>query len=226
MQNDHSSSHYIPKEYWLTRGKIYMSNFRYNKRFQLQERMLIEYLRTIDFESVLEVGCGFGRITSQVIRNFPRIRDYLAVDLSPDQIRNAQEYIKPVEVNSNINLKFIVSEIQSIQVARRFDLVLASEVLMHILPKDISKVITILVQLAKKHVINIDWFEDPVPQQRPDTWNFVHPYEMIYKNMPSINQVFRIPIIKKGMLGKLDARQSIFHAVITPPTDAPQYDTH
>src|SRR5215210_5991184 len=107
MQNDHSSSHYIPKEYWLTRGKIYMSNFRYNKRFQLQERMLIEYLRTIDFESVLEVGCGFGRITSKVIRNFPRIRDYLAVDLSPDQIRNAQEYIKPVEVNSNINLKFI-----------------------------------------------------------------------------------------------------------------------
>jgi hypothetical protein len=49
---------------------------------------------------------------------------------------------------------------------------------------------------------------------------------MIYKNMPTINQILRIPIIKKGMLGKLDARQSIFHAVITPPGDASKYDTH
>jgi trans-aconitate methyltransferase len=212
MQDDNSSAHYIPNEYWLKRGKEYMANFRHDKRLQLQESMLLEYLRTFSFESVLEVGCGFGRITKLVILNFPDIRDYLAIDLSPDQIRNAQEYIKPALVNSSINLEFRVAEIQCMQVDRRYDLVLASSVLMHILPKDIVQVMTMLVRLAKKHVINIDWFEESIAQRRP--WNFVHPYERIYNSMPSVEQVFRIPIIKKGMLGKLDTRQSIFHAQI------------
>src|SRR5215216_1067326 len=217
MQEDNSSSHYIPNEYWLKRGKEYMANFRYDKRLQLQESVLLEYLRTITFESVLEVGCGFGRITRLVIRNFPDIRDYLAVDLSPDQIRNAQEYIKPVLANRNINLEFHVAEIQRMQVDRKYDLVLASSVLMHILPKDIAQVMTMLVQLAKKHVINVDWFEESIARQMP--WNFVHPYESIYNSMPSVEQVFRIPIIKKGMLGKLDTRQSIFHARINSKKD-------
>jgi SAM-dependent methyltransferase len=213
MQDDNSSDHYIPNEYWLNRGKEYMANFRRDKRLQLQESMLLEYLRNISFESVLEVGCGFGRITALVIHNFQHIRDYLAVDLSPDQIRNAREYIKPVLINSKINIEFRVAEIQCMQVEKRYDLVLASSVLMHILPKEIAQVMTTLVRLARKHVINIDWFEESIVRQRP--WNFVHPYERVYKSIPSVEQVFRIPIIKKGLLGKLDTRQSIFHARIS-----------
>jgi hypothetical protein len=58
MQDDNSSANYIPKEYWVERGKEYMANFRYDKRLQLQESMLLEYPRTISFESVLEVGYG------------------------------------------------------------------------------------------------------------------------------------------------------------------------
>jgi SAM-dependent methyltransferase len=213
MQNDNTTPLYIPHEYWLKRGKVYMQNFQHDKRFQLQESMLLEYLRTISFESVLEVGCGFGRITRLIIENNPQIKDYLALDLSPDQIMNAKEYVYPVLTNRNVKLDFIVSEIQSIQIGRKYDLVLASEVLMHVLREDIVNVMTILINFAQKHMINIDWFEWPEPPQRPDTWNFVHPYETIYRDMPSVDQVFRIPI-RKGIFRKLDARQSIFHALI------------
>jgi len=84
---------YIPHEYWFSHGKTYKKEFRYNKNFELQEKILIDYLKnnvsSSSFSTVLEVGCGFGRITKLLLSNFPNIMEYLAIDLSPDQIENA-----------------------------------------------------------------------------------------------------------------------------------------
>ena len=87
---------YIPNEYWLKRGKVYKEQFKYNKKFQLQENMLIDYLKTAleSFDTVLELGCGFGRISRLMLSKFPDIKEYVAVDLSPDQIENAKQYTK------------------------------------------------------------------------------------------------------------------------------------
>ena len=78
-------------------GKTYKEQFRYNKKFELQEQILIDYLKKniiiTSSLTVLEVGCGFGRITKLLLQNFPNIREYLAVDLSPHQIENAKQYI-------------------------------------------------------------------------------------------------------------------------------------
>ena len=51
---------YIPHEYWFKHGKTYKDEFRYNKNFELQEKILIGYLKTnvSSFSRVLEVGCG------------------------------------------------------------------------------------------------------------------------------------------------------------------------
>ncbi|MGA8739384.1 MAG: hypothetical protein WB501_10195, partial [Nitrososphaeraceae archaeon] len=63
---------YIPREYWLERGKVYKQEFQYNKKFKLQEQTLVEYLKkNIPFSTVLEVGCGFGRITKILLSAFP-----------------------------------------------------------------------------------------------------------------------------------------------------------
>jgi hypothetical protein len=37
---------YIPREYWIEQGKTYKEQFHYNKKFELQEQMLIDYLKT------------------------------------------------------------------------------------------------------------------------------------------------------------------------------------
>src|SRR6266487_6966424 len=90
---------YIPHEYWFNHGKTYKKEFRYNKNFELQEKILIDYLKdnvsASSFSTVLEVGCGFGRITKLLLSNFPHIREYIGIDLSPDQIENAKEFVKP-----------------------------------------------------------------------------------------------------------------------------------
>ena len=185
--------------------------------------MLIDYLKknVSSPSTVLEVGCGFGRITKLLLLNFPNIKEYLAVDLSPHQIENAKEYVRPKEIRkkegkANLDIKFIVSDIQSLQVDKKYDLVLASEVLLHVLPSEINEVISKLVNLSNKHVVNIDWYDEQTPK-KIGPYYFIHNYEVIYKNIPSITHVNRIPIKKKrGLLSlssKLDVKQSIFHAL-------------
>jgi len=122
---------YIPGEYWAERGKEYKKNFKYSDKFELQEQMLIEYLKKYSFSSVLEVGCGFGRITKLLLTNFPEITDYYAFDLSPHQIENAKINIKGVPKSESV--QFAISDIQSFQSSKKYDLVIASEVLLHIL---------------------------------------------------------------------------------------------
>ena len=80
----------------------------------LQEQILVEYLRkNISFSTVTEVGCGFGRITKIILSNFPEVTEYVAVDLSPDQIENARNYVMGSDKRGV--LKFIVSDIQSLE---------------------------------------------------------------------------------------------------------------
>ena len=209
---------YIPHEYWFKHGRTYKDEFRYNKNFELQEKILIDYLKDVSssFSSVLEVGCGFGRITKLLLSNFPNITEYFAIDLSPDQIENAKELIrKGTEMKrQDPTVTFMVSDIQSFQIQKKYDLVIASEVLMHRLPSEIEEVIAKLVSMSNEHVVNIDWYEQQQPS-RAAPHNFIHQYEKIYRNMPGILNVYRIPVMKKGSwLTLVDTKQCVFHALI------------
>lgn len=109
---------YNPTKYWIEQGRTYKDSFSYNKEFRLQEQMLSEYLRNFSpkFKNVLEVGCGFGHITKLVISSHPDIQKYTAIDLSPDQINNAEQYVRSGIDNRRINdiaLTFAVSDIMS-----------------------------------------------------------------------------------------------------------------
>ena len=95
---------YNPSEYWRERGKVYKKNFRYDKDKRLQEEFLLTHLNGISgsFKSVLELGCGFGRITKLLLTNYDNITEYLAVDISPDQIENAKTLISSEKLSNKV----------------------------------------------------------------------------------------------------------------------------
>lgn len=202
---------YNPREFWINSGKTYFEKFDYNKRFKLQEEMLIDYLKNQEFTSVLELGCGFGRITKILLDNFPNIENYLCVDVSIDQIENAKTYIR--ESNNRDKVRFIESDIQGLNVNEKFDLVLASEVLLHVLPAEINMVIQKMISMSKLHVINIDWYEDRAPKVIAEH-NFLHKYLDIYKSVGGTKEIKRFPLVKKSLFSNLDTKQSLFHAII------------
>jgi len=208
---------YVPNEYWYERGKRYREEFRPNEKSALQEKILLHYLINISlsssFSTVLELGCGFGRITKLLLSNFPDIQEYTAIDLSSDQIENAKEFVRSViETKEHNPLTFIVSDIQSFQNDKKYDLVISAEVLLHILPSEIERVMNKIVNMSNEHVINIDWYQRKAPRNVAPH-NFIHQYEKIYRSMPAVLDVYRIPIVKRdSWFRSLDVKQSIFHA--------------
>ncbi|MGD1837077.1 MAG: class I SAM-dependent methyltransferase [Nitrososphaeraceae archaeon] len=207
---------YDPSKYWLERGKIYQKNFRYSKNFRLQEKVLEEYLKKNVFtsdqniSSVLELGCGFGRITKILLDNFHNVEEYLAVDLSPHQIENARNYLSDY---SN-KITFLNKDIQSLDLHdKKYDLVILSEVLLHVLPSEIEFVIEKIISLSKKHVINIDWYEElsPSDYNKKASHNFIHDYESLYKKHSQSSKVTRIPILSKKLFRTINTKQSLFH---------------
>ena len=210
---------YNPSEYWHERGKVYQKNFRYDKNMRVQEEFIIAHLNNISgsFKSVLELGCGFGRITQLLLSNYHNITEYLAVDISPDQIENAKSLLSSTKLSNNqVKLDFLVSDIQSLKLDKEYDLVILSEVLLHILPTDIDSIIKKLITLSKKHIVNIDWYEDNPPKSQA-SHNFIHQYEELYKKYtePSTTTTIkRIPIKRKEFIGTLDTKQSIFYVIL------------
>lgn len=154
-------------DYWVSRGERYARQFRYNETFAEQERAFEKFLAETRPRTVLEFGCGFGRMTS-IVRSINPERQ-VAVDISPHQIEEARKRVEGVT--------YVVSDILDFEGEEPFDLVFSAELLMHIHPDRVREAITKTIDLSRKWVLNIDL----------DNWkgslashNWLHQYRELY----------------------------------------------
>lgn len=91
-------------------------------------RLILDLIRPLQFEAVLDVGCGQGAFLADLQKEFPRVRPY-GVDLSRTAIALARARVRGGE--------FRVLDLASEHLAQKFDLVICSEVLEHI-PDDVA----------------------------------------------------------------------------------------
>jgi SAM-dependent methyltransferase len=153
--------------YWRERGKAYERKFR-PERYRLQEERLTQLLQGLPFRSVLDVGCGFGRI-GEIVMELRPDAEYVGVDVSPDQLAGARRRLGPKP-------QLIVGDIRKLG-PRTFDLVLAIEVLMHQPPTEVAVVIAALRRTATRHLVTCDWSRTVGrPIGAPD---FLHDYRAL-----------------------------------------------
>jgi 2-polyprenyl-3-methyl-5-hydroxy-6-metoxy-1,4-benzoquinol methylase len=119
---------------------------------------------------MLEVGCGYGRVTKWIYDEFKPTR-YDAIDLSPDQIIKARELVQQ-------GVNFAVKTIQEFETTLSYDLVFAAEVLLHVMPSEIECVIAKLLRLGR-HLVHID----PIKGDNLHPHNFIHNYAEIYTKL-------------------------------------------
>lgn len=185
-------------EYWLERGRAYIDEQRTPPEFhRLQERFLLDVLQHsgLPMQRVLEMGCGFGRITRLLADTWPDA-DLTALDLSPEQLANARRYCgaRPI--------RFEQYDFYSGQPlpGGGYDTILAIEVFLHHPP-------TVVVGLFKKladagrHIVNIDWSEDwplPTPEH---VW--VHDFTRLYAEAGLKSAAFPLPATIEGKQQKL-----------------------
>lgn len=157
-------------DYWVAAGADtsnpeHEANFRRTTPYVLQEQELMATLERLEFDSILEFGCGWGRITKLVHDRWPDV-PYRAVDLSPERVWSAAKKTQDVE--------FTTATIADYS-GEGADLVLAVEVLMHQPPDDVVPAARKLVDLAKRYVVTVDWTQD-LGDVLIASWNFRHDY--------------------------------------------------
>lgn len=177
---------YNPTEYWQAAGtdtahREHESRFVRADVFAEQERALLATLDGLEFKSVLEVGCGFGRITRLVSERWPEA-SYTAIDLSAERLASAQRKAP--------NVEFIQTTIQGYKTRRKWDLVLAVETLMHVPGGEVEQVIERLLAMTRKHLVTLDWAV-PLPAGTAIApWNECHDYAGLYgERLRSVEQV-------------------------------------
>jgi trans-aconitate methyltransferase len=157
---------YDPVTYWHERGETYMATFR-PERYTEQEEALVALLGRLEFSSVLEVGCGFGRIASLIRRVKPQAA-YVGLDLSPTMLAAARKRL-------GTDAALIESSLADHKTTARWDMVIAVELLMHIPPSGVVAAVRKLDRLADRHIVTLDWTA-PIRGKRPAAHNFLHPY--------------------------------------------------
>lgn len=183
----------LTKAWWLEHGATYIDEFPGGPAYEAQELALVAVLDKLDgrapgqsrpqldFSTILEVGCGFGRITRLVYDAF-RPRAYLATDVSQDALNNAREYCQ-----GRPTIDFRLRDLDAFGATPQYDLVLAAEVLMHRTPAQIVGDCEMLTHHAAKYVVNVDWYEPSFKGEAPGCYQ--HDYAALFASYGSVERI-------------------------------------
>jgi SAM-dependent methyltransferase len=186
-------------QYWLQRGRTYIGEERLDAPYyRLQEQFLIGVLASsgMPLGRIVEIGCGYGRITKLLAENFPQARIF-ALDLSPNQLENARRYCAGLP-----NITFGQYDIYSSEPLPEapYDAAVAIEVLLHHPPEAVRNVSERL-SAAATHVVNLDWSED-WPGDRPEhVW--IHDYQALFRSLGLESIELTLPRRIDGMQQRL-----------------------
>lgn len=114
--------HYIPEyEEGFRSHRLWWWGYQYAATL----RYLKEVLADLTFDSVVDIGCGDGRLTREIRRWHPEV-DLMGVDVSSRAIRMARAM--------NPAIRFEVEDLAEAELPSRFDLATMIEVLEHLPP--------------------------------------------------------------------------------------------
>jgi SAM-dependent methyltransferase len=180
--------------YWNHRGQTYHREVRLAGDYhRMQETFLLDVLRlgTVPAASILEIGCGFGRITRVLAQAFPE-SSITAIDLSEDQLANARRYCEGCA-----NITFARHDLYSTAPlpGRSFDLAVATEVFLHHPNRPLREFVEKIAAHAR-FIASIDWCEDWRTPVSAHVW--IHNYRTLYRDAGLENASFVLPVKVDG----------------------------
>lgn len=155
---------YDPLTYWTEAPPM-----RVRPAHEAQAAALMDAVGRKQVSSILEVGCGFGRIGKLLTEKWPNA-SYTGVDISPDRIAEAR-------ANLPEQATLIAADLLEFDTDDSFDLVVAVEVLMHVRPEHVEEAVERLQLWSHRHIYTVDW---DTPIDKPAAaHNFCHDYDAL-----------------------------------------------
>lgn len=153
--------------YWAERGKEYAINWQRTPEYASQEAALLKVILPLNPTTILDMGCGFGRMGTLITAALPGVR-YTGVDVSEAQLEAAHQRLPHATLHQG--------DVLTWQADQRYDVVLAVELLMHIPPSAVGQAIHRLVGMAGT-LVTCDWDEPHAERQAWHNWS--HDYDAL-----------------------------------------------
>ena len=157
-------------------------NSGYLEREIFFQNMLIDYLKTIEFNSFFEAGCGFGWNIKRVKNEFPE-KKVGGMDFSMTQLMNSKQFFSgdqiPVVNGDNCRMPYRDNA---------FDVGFSLGVYMNIHPSKIEAAIKETIRVSGKYIIHLEYDDTyttlELREKRAFKTNIVpHNYKRLYKKM-------------------------------------------
>jgi len=170
---------YRPVDYWTKRGRTFEAEALRKGEWDVETVPVYDLLSTLKFETVFEVGCGFGRVGASILKHWPEVK-YTGLDVSPDLVEAARKRLPTSEL--------ICADLATFDTDRTWDLVLSVSVLGHLLPTDVGQVIERMRRWATRDLVTVDW--DEVGGQT--SFQFGHDYRAFYGDAATHTPIGRL----------------------------------
>lgn len=158
-------------DYWKHEGELSKRDslsFRLTKEHEAQEAPLVEAVKSVNPDSILEIGAGWGRIAN-LLRSNGVDCNYTAMDISYHRLSQIKDK----------TIGRIVGDFFSKKDISKYDMILAIELLMHIPPNIIED----FVEKMKRHantIIVLDYDPEQPRDIELADHNFLHDYDKLF----------------------------------------------
>jgi len=168
---------YKPKQFWDGWSDNY-SRQKAQRRIDESHHWLLKKMEALKPNTVLEMGCGFGRNLKFLTENLSYQARWVGFDISESMIKKAK---------GGFNDKVLLGcgDITSLPFHdRSYDLVYTHATLMHVPEEHVSKAIQELKRVAKKYLILIEetyWSKGNLRRGtfKPNEYTFIYDYKTL-----------------------------------------------
>lgn len=101
----------LPAKYWRFCGPEFSQDVYFFASAIAEARRLIDSMNLTSNSSVLDIGCGFGRLPIGLLKYVEDLRQYVGIDVSKKAIRWCQRFITPQQPN----FQFIHIDVKNIR---------------------------------------------------------------------------------------------------------------
>lgn len=190
---------YSPQRYWEHRGRFFFFE-RYQQGIYWQHVWLATQLKKRSWNSLLEIGSGFGRNLRFLHQQFPD-KEFAGIELTETLVEKSKEFLKGTAILTQ------AGDIRSLPArSSKPDVVLTHGVLMHLEPKDCQKAIDEMIKTTKDFIVCIEQIQPPLSEEVPhapiNTFTFSHNLPVLFKR-------------KSWTLSEKEERQSLGAYVFT-----------
>lgn len=160
---------YKAKEFWDSWADTFIDD-NWQVQTHAQHEWILQKIKDIKPQSILEIGCGFGRNIKFLIDNGVIPKKITGVDISQKMLKKAKQYINTSDV------RLVISDIHKLPFSdKSFDLVLLHGILMHVSKQNIEVALKEVFRVTNKWIIAVE------QNYNGNEYTFVHDYKKLLR---------------------------------------------